>query len=98
MRKSLLMALILLGALVGCYEKDELERLDVSHFIDGQTQLSEVKKELGSPIKIRDQQDEVYTYLYESDDYLVALTFHQGVLLFREKAKNDGRYDFKRVM
>lgn len=96
--KLVSMALILLGVLVGCYEKDELDPFDVSRFIDGQTRLSEVEKELGSPIRIRDQQDEVYTYLYESDNYLIVLTFHQGILLFKEKAKNDGKYDFIRDM
>lgn len=89
---------VFLGGLVGCIDEEASKSFDLSTLIDGQTRIAAVEKVLGTPKQIEDRRDGVFTYYYESSELLVALTFHNGVLLFKEQAKNDGRYEFVRVM
>jgi len=36
-------------------------------------------------------------YIYEYERDLLAFTFYNGELLFKERAANDGLYDFKMI-
>ena len=89
---------VLLGALVEWISEDASQSFDLSTLIDGQTKIAAVEKVLGIPQQILDRRDGVFTYYYKTSEFWVALTFHNGVLLFKEQAKSDGMYEFVRVM
>ncbi|MDK9736937.1 hypothetical protein KI655_06440 [Vibrio sp. D404a] len=106
LNKSLLMLLALLMGAVWMSFSDELrqmierpERFDAAKLellIEKRTTREQVIALLGKPKQVLNKQHSV-SYLYEYSDQLLALTFHEDVLLIRERAENDGRYDFQLV-
>ena len=78
---------------------DRPERVDstkLEQLIEKSTTREEVILLLGEPKHVLNKQYSI-SYLYEYRDQLLALTFHEDVLLFKEQAANDGRYDFQLV-
>ena len=69
---------------------------DMKQLVEKKTTRQEVIELLGEP-KQKFNKEYSVSYLYEYSDQLIALTFHEDVLLFEERAENDGRYDFKLV-
>ena len=75
----------------GAYNEAVLEQL-----VDRQANIEDVTKKLGQPDRIINNDGSV-AYIYEYERDLLAFMFYNGELLFKERAANDGLYDFKMI-
>lgn len=106
LNKTLLVLLALLMGAVWVSFSDEIRQLVerptnvdytiLEQLVENKTTRQEVIMLLGEPKQMLNKEYSV-SYLYEYSDQLIALTFHEDVLLFEERAENDGRYDFQVV-
>lgn len=106
LNKTLFVLLALLMSAVWVSFSDELGQFvdrpknvdytKLEQLVEKKTTRQEVIEFLGEPKQKLNREYSV-SYLYEYSDQLIALTFYEDVLLFEERAENDGRYDFKLV-
>ena len=106
LNKTLIVLLALLTSAVWASFSDELGQLfdrttnvdytKLSQLVQKKTTRQDVIELLGEPKHMQTGEYSV-SYLYEYSDLLLALFFYDDVLLFQERADNDGRYKFEVV-
>ena len=96
MLRTKIIALALVAALSGCMDEDGYDKAVLEQLVDRQANIEDVTKKLGQPDRIINNDGSV-AYIYEYERDLLAFTFYHGELLFKERAANDGLYDFKMI-
>ncbi|CAH6860258.1 conserved hypothetical protein [Vibrio chagasii] len=92
--KIILLALV--AALSGCMDEGGYDEAGLEQLVDRQANIEDVTDRLGQPDQVINS-DGVVAYIYEYERDLLAFTFYNGELLFKERAANDGLYDFKMI-
>ncbi|MFD1878727.1 MULTISPECIES: hypothetical protein [Vibrio] len=92
--KIILLALV--AALSGCMDEGGYDEAGLEQLVDRQTNIEDVTDRLGQPDQVINSDGSV-AYIYEYERDLLAFTFYNGELLFKERAANDGLYDFKMI-
>ncbi len=90
--KIILLALV--AALSGCMDEGGYDEAGLEQLVDRQANIEDVTDRLGQPDQVINS-DGAVAYIYEYERDLLAFTFYNGELLFKERAANDGLYDFK---
>ncbi|CAH6784986.1 conserved hypothetical protein [Vibrio chagasii] len=92
--KIILLALV--AALSGCMDEGGYDEAGLEQLVDRQANIEDVTDRLGQPDQVINS-DGAVAYIYEYERDLLAFTFYNGELLFKERAANDGLYDFKMI-
>ncbi|CAH7189219.1 conserved hypothetical protein [Vibrio chagasii] len=92
--KIILLALV--AALSGCMDEGGYDEAGFEQLVDRQANIEDVTDRLGQPDQVINS-DGAVVYIYEYERDLLAFTFYNGELLFKERAANDGLYDFKMI-
>ncbi|CAH7059742.1 conserved hypothetical protein [Vibrio chagasii] len=92
--KIILLALV--AALSGCMDEGGYDEAGLEQLVDRQANIEDVTDRLGQPDQVINS-DGAVAYIYEYERDLLAFTFCNGELLFKERAANDGLYDFKMI-
>jgi hypothetical protein len=88
--------LALVAALLGCMDEGGYDEAGLEQLVDRQANIEDVTDRLGQPDQVINS-DGAVAYIYEYERDLLAFTFYNGELLFKERAANDGLYDFKMI-
>ncbi|CAH7110434.1 conserved hypothetical protein [Vibrio chagasii] len=85
--KIILLALV--AALSGCMDEGGYDEAGLEQLVDRQANIEDVTDRLGQPDQVINS-DGAVAYIYEYERDLLAFTFYNGELLFKERAANDG--------
>ena len=96
MLRTKIIVLALVVALSGCMDEDGYDEAVLEQLVDRQANIEDVTKKLGLPDRIINNNGSV-AYIYEYERDLLAFTFYNGELLFKERSANDGLYNFKMI-
>ncbi|WP_116870912.1 hypothetical protein [Vibrio splendidus] len=94
MLRTKIILLALVTALSGCMDEGGYDEAGLEQLVDRQANIEDVTDRLGQPDQVINS-DGAVAYIYEYERDLLAFTFYNGELLFKERAANDGLYDFK---
>ncbi|NOI40816.1 hypothetical protein F0251_20615 [Vibrio sp. 070316B] len=96
MLRTKIILLALVAALSGCMDEGGYDEAGLEQLVDRQANIEDVTDRLGQPDQVINS-DGAVAYIYEYERDLLAFTFYNGELLFKERAANDGLYDFKMI-
>lgn len=94
MIRNSLLILGIISALSGCFGADNYDPDKLAQLVEKESTVEDVTQLLGEPKQVLRSPDS-QAYVYEYKNYLFSFTFYDGVLLFKERADNDGLYNFE---